>query len=66
VSAPRTTEAAADLLALIDAVYTPLEREGTSIPTHEIDELLLLSSWFKRFPSELAHTSGGRQLQLVG
>ena len=66
VSAPRTTEAAADLLALIDAVYTPVEREGTSIPTHEIDELLLLSSWFKRFPSELAHTSGGRQLQLVG
>jgi hypothetical protein len=48
----------------IDSVYTPVERETSRIPTHEIDELLLLSSWFKRFPNELTHTSGGRQLTL--
>jgi excinuclease ABC subunit C len=64
VAAPRTPEDAVDLLALIDSVYTPVERDTTRIPTHEIDELLLLSAWFKRFPDELAHTSSGRQLML--
>ena len=64
VAAPRTPSDAAGLLQLIDSVYTPAERETSRIPTHEIDELLLLSSWFKRFPNELTHTSGGRQLTL--
>jgi excinuclease ABC subunit C len=64
VAAPRTPSDAAGLLELIDSVYTPAERETSRIPTHEIDELLLLSSWFKRFPNELTHTSGGRQLTL--
>jgi hypothetical protein len=35
---------------LIDEVFTPVERNTAQIPTHEIDELLLLSSWFRRFP----------------
>jgi excinuclease ABC subunit C len=65
VKAPRSPEDAASLLDLIDSVYTPLEKDTTRIPTHEIDELLLLSSWFKRFPEELTHTSSGRQLLLV-
>lgn len=65
VPAPRTPEEAAGLLGLIDSVYTPVEKDTTRIPTHEIDELLLLSSWFKRFPEELTHTSSGRQLMLV-
>lgn len=30
--------------------------EGMQVPSHEIDELLLLSSWFTRFPRELDHT----------
>lgn len=64
VAAPRTPSDAAGLLELIDSVYTPAERETSRIPTHEIDELLLLSSWFTRFPNELTHTSGGRQLTL--
>jgi hypothetical protein len=29
---------------------------SASVPTHEVDELLLLSSWFRRFPDELART----------
>ena len=41
---------------LTEAVYGTAERETTQIPTHEIDELLLLSSWFRRFPGELART----------
>jgi excinuclease ABC subunit C len=42
---------------LIDTVFTPAERASAQIPTHEIDELLLLSSWFRRFPEELHRTS---------
>ena len=37
-------------------VFTPAERETGAVPTHEIDELLLLSSWFRRFPEELDRT----------
>jgi excinuclease ABC subunit C len=40
----------------IAAVYAAGEREGGVVPAHEIDELLLLSSWFRRFPAELART----------
>lgn len=31
--------------------------EGMQVPSHEIDELLLLSSWFRRFPDELSRTT---------
>jgi excinuclease ABC subunit C len=54
---PTTTEEAANLMRLIDDVFTPIERRTGEIPTHEIDELLLLSSWFRRFPEELHRTS---------
>ena len=54
---PATPADAARLLGLIDEVFTPIERNTSQIPTHEIDELLLLSSWFRRFPSELERTS---------
>ena len=51
---------AATLLQKIDEVYTPMERVTGQIPTHEIDELLLLSSWFRRFPEELERTSAAQ------
>jgi excinuclease ABC subunit C len=54
---PKTSEEAIALLGMIDDVFTPVERITGQIPTHEIDELLLLSSWFRRFPSELDRTS---------
>ncbi len=54
---PATGADAARLLGLIDEVFTPMERNTSQIPTHEIDELLLLSSWFRRFPGELERTS---------
>lgn len=37
-------------------VFAPVERDTAAVPTHEIDELLLLSSWFRRFPEELDRT----------
>jgi excinuclease ABC subunit C len=57
VAVPKTTDEAAALMHLIDDVFTPAERATSQIPTHEIDELLLLSSWFRRFPEELHRTS---------
>ena len=54
---PKTMDEAAALMRLIDDVFSPVERATTQIPTHEIDELLLLSSWFRRFPDELHRTS---------
>jgi excinuclease ABC subunit C len=57
---PTTPTEAATLLGKIDEVYTPVERVTGQIPTHEIDELLLLSSWFRRFPEELERTSAAQ------
>ncbi|HET7372719.1 MAG TPA: UvrB/UvrC motif-containing protein [Gemmatimonadaceae bacterium] len=54
---PSSPADAVRLLRLVEEVYTPVERDSSQIPTHEIDELLLLSSWFRRFPGELERTS---------
>jgi excinuclease ABC subunit C len=62
---PKTTDDATALFGLIEEVFTPSEPMTGQIPTHEIDELLLLSSWFKRFPTELERTSAARQLALA-
>ena len=53
---PRTSRDRRSLDALIRSVYSPPERQTASVPTHEIDELLLLSSWFRRNPAELDNT----------
>jgi excinuclease ABC subunit C len=53
---PRTATDRQRLSAMIDDVFGTVERTTTQIPTHEIDELLLLSSWFRRFPAELKRT----------
>src|SRR5262249_14597715 len=60
VPTPTGPAEAATLLQRIDEVYTPIERITGQIPTHEIDELLLLSSWFRRFPEELQRTSAAQ------
>jgi excinuclease ABC subunit C len=54
--APRTARDRARLLAMVRDVFDPPERSTGAIPTHEIDELLLLSSWFRRNPGELERT----------
>jgi len=55
-AAPRTAADRRALGDLVDQVFTPRERDSAAVPTHEIDELLLLSSWFRRFPDELERT----------
>jgi hypothetical protein len=41
---------------MVESVFSPVERDTAQVPSHEIDELLLLSSWFRRFPAELARS----------
>lgn len=38
---------------LIEEVFGPAEPAWAPVPNHEVDEILLLSSWFQRFPEEL-------------
>ncbi|NUO65125.1 MAG: GIY-YIG nuclease family protein [Gemmatimonadaceae bacterium] len=54
--APKSAADRSDLRALADDVFSGVEYEGAGVPSHEIDELLLLSSWFRRFPAELERT----------
>jgi excinuclease ABC subunit C len=49
---PHQESALRDALAQIFGNAT----DGVQVPSHEIDELLLLSSWFRRFPRELDRT----------
>lgn len=51
--APTTPAGRAALQRLADDIFAGIEREGASVPTHEIDELLLMASWFRRFPGEM-------------
>jgi len=53
------------LAHLTDAIYGTTERDSAQVPTHEIDELLLLSSWFRRFPKELERTVRAKDVGLV-
>ena len=53
---PRSTWQRTKLKRLVEDIFGHGEKPSTVIPTHEIDELLLLSSWFRRFPDEMGRT----------
>jgi excinuclease ABC subunit C len=53
---PRSDPDRVRLLEMVEGVFSPQERDSAQVPSHEIDELLLLSSWFRRFPDELARS----------
>jgi len=50
---PRTRRDRTAMRRLVDDIFGEKPNPGSSIPTHEIDELLLLSSWFRKFPEEM-------------
>ena len=54
--APRDPRARSALRRLVDDVFGVTEHEPAQVPTHEIDELMLLSAWFRRHPDELQRT----------
>jgi len=60
MDAPRTTPDRAALDALLEQAFGDATA-GMQVPSHEIDELLLLSSWFRRFPAELERTTAVRR-----
>lgn len=53
---PRSSWQRTKLKRLVEGIFGTGEKPSTVIPTHEIDELLLLSSWFRRFPDEMGRT----------
>ena len=55
--APRTEEERAELRALAASVAAATEYRGsTVVPSHEVDELLIVSSWFTNKPEEVERT----------
>jgi excinuclease ABC subunit C len=56
VKAPSSDEERRALEALREKVFGHAERGRAPVPNHEVDEILLLSSWFRRFPGELTKT----------
>jgi excinuclease UvrABC nuclease subunit len=51
--APRTPEEHAELARLTERVFAGPGSTGRDIPTHDLDEFYLVSSWFRRRPQEL-------------
>jgi excinuclease ABC subunit C len=56
VQAPRTAEEHARLIQLAGEIHALPRSVGAPVHTHEIDEILLVAAWFRRFPAELGRT----------
>jgi excinuclease ABC subunit C len=54
---PKSSKDRRSMKQLVEDIFSPEDKPSTAqVPTHEIDELLLLSSWFRRFPTEMKRT----------
>ena len=56
VAKPRSPKDRRTMKQLVEDIFAQHEPPTAQVPTHEIDELLLLSSWFRRFPKEMKRT----------
>ena len=56
LSKPKSSKDRRTLKQLVDDIFSQPQSASSQVPTHEIDELLLLSSWFRRFPKEMKRT----------
>lgn len=56
-SSPQTAQERALLDARITEAFTAVGRDTGAVPAHEIDELMLIASWFRKYPGELDRTS---------
>ena len=63
---PRTRKTRGELNDLVRETFDATERATSSVPAHEIDELLLLSSWFRRLPRELRKTRAPAEFLAMG
>ncbi|MDB4886437.1 MAG: UvrB/UvrC protein [Gemmatimonadetes bacterium] len=57
---PRSEQDRIRILEMVESVFNPSDRDTAQVPSHEVDELLLLSSWFRRFPAELTRSRDAR------
>jgi excinuclease ABC subunit C len=53
---PRSKKQKLQMKKLAEDIFSGEDKPTSAVPTHEIDELLLLSSWFRRFPKEMRRT----------
>ena len=56
LSKPRSSKDRRSMKQLVEDIFSQPVPSNAQVPTHEIDELLLLSSWFRRFPKEMKRT----------
>lgn len=56
LSKPKSSKDRRTMKQLVDDIFSQPVSTTAQVPTHEIDELLLLSSWFRRFPKEMRRT----------
>lgn len=56
VRKPKSSKDRRTMKQLVEDIFSPDDKPPAQVPTHEIDELLLLSSWFRRFPKEMKRT----------
>ena len=54
--APKTAAERRALDATVADILAPIERAPATVPGHEVDEVLLVAAWFKKFPAELKRT----------
>jgi len=56
IGKPRSSKDRRTMKQLVGDIFSQKDKPTAQVPTHEIDELLLLSSWFRRFPDEMRRT----------
>jgi excinuclease ABC subunit C len=56
VPAPRSVEDEAELQTMATHTFRGARIAGAALPTHEIDEMLVVAAWFRAHPSELERT----------
>lgn len=64
VPTPATPDDEVRLATTAAEVFGRTEHAGAQIPTHEIDELLLLSQWFRKYPGEMERAVPPDRFQL--
>jgi excinuclease ABC subunit C len=55
-AAPRTATERRALRAMTAEIFAGAPRSTGAVPAHEVDELMLVSSWFRKHPDELDKT----------
>ena len=53
---PRTSGERRSLRALTTKIFSGADRAVTAVPAHEVDELMLLTAWFRQHPDEMDRT----------